>query len=89
MYIFQIMQSSLNFIAEQEPWRTLSEKYYGIQTYLEEAISKSIMFDIQPHLLMENDQNQIDDIVKYILNHHKKDLLETMKKVSHWSTHQN
>ena len=40
------MESQLNLIAEQEPWKNLSVKYYGIHSYLKEAISKSIIFDI-------------------------------------------
>ena len=47
------MESQLNFISEQPPWKNLSEKYFGIQTYLKEAIGKSIMFDIQPHFLLD------------------------------------
>ena len=77
---FQVMKSKLNFIAEQEPWKSLSEKYYGIQTYLKEAISKSIMFDIQPHLL--SNDSQIDDVVKHLLNNYQEDILEAMKNVS-------
>ena len=73
------MESQLNFIAEQEPWKNLSQKYYGIQTYLKEAISKSIMFDIQTQLLMDDDN--IDDVVKYLLNNHQRDLLKAMKNV--------
>ena len=74
------MKSKLNFIAEQEPWKNLSMKYYGIQTYLKEAISKSIMLDIQPHLLLNEDQ--IDDVVKHLLNNYQKEILEAMKDVS-------
>ena len=74
------MKSKLNFIAEQEPWKSLSENYYGIQTYLKEAISKSIMFDIQPHLL--SNDSQIDDVVKHLLNNYQEDILEAMKNVS-------
>ena len=77
---FQVMKSKLNFIAEQEPWKTLSMKYYGIQTYLKEAISKSIMLDIQPHLLLN--EEQIDDVVKLLLNNYQKEILEVMKDVS-------
>ena len=74
------MESQLNFIAEkEEPWKNLSKKYYGIQSYLKEAISKSIMFDIQPQLLL--DHNQIDEVVKDLLNIHQKDLLGAMKNV--------
>ena len=75
------MKSKLNFIAEQEPWKNLSMKYYGIQTYLKEAISKSIMFDIQTQLLM--DDEKIDDVVKDLLNNHQRDLLKAMKNVSY------
>ena len=74
------MESQLNFIAEQEPWKNLSKKYFGIQTYLEEAISKSIMFDIQPDVVLQDDK--IDEVVKYLLNNHQEDLLEAMKNVS-------
>ena len=74
------MESQLNFIAEQEPWKNLSLKYYGIHSYLKEAISKSIMFDIQPQLLLEDDK--IDDVVKYLLNNYQHDILEAMKNVS-------
>ena len=74
------MESQLNFIAEQEPWKNLSLKYYGIHSYLKEAISKSIMFDIQPQLLLDDDK--IDDIVKYLLNNYQQDILEAMKNVS-------
>ena len=77
---FQVMKSKLNFIAEQEPWKNLSMKYYGIQTYLKDAISKSIMLDIQPHLLLNEDQ--IDDVVKHLLNNYQKEILEAMKDVS-------
>ena len=73
------MESQLNFIAEQEPWKNLSNKYFGIHSYLKEAISKSIMFDIQPELFLED--NKIDEVVKYLLNNHQKDLLEAMKSV--------
>ena len=74
------MESQLNFIAEQEPWKNLSLKYYGIHSYLKEAISKSIMFDIQPQLLLEDDKT--DDVVKYLLNNYQQDILEAMKNVS-------
>ena len=74
------MESQLNFIAEQEPWKNLSLKYYGIHSYLKEAISKSIMFDIQPQLLLDDDK--IDDVVKYLLNNYQQDILEAMKNVS-------
>ena len=74
------MESQLNFIAEQEPWKNLSLKYYGIHSYLKEAISKSIMFDIQPQLLLDDDE--IDDVVKYLLNNYQQDILEAMKNVS-------
>ena len=74
------MESQLNFITEQEPWKSLSMKYYGIESYLKEAISKSIMFDIQPQLLLDN--NQIDEVVKILLNNHQRDILEAMKNVS-------
>ena len=74
------MESQLNFISEQPPWKNLSEKYFGIQTYLKEAIGKSIMFDIQPHLLL--DEDEIDDVVKYVLNNHSRDIPGVMKKVS-------
>ena len=74
------MESQLNFIAEQEPWKNLSMKYYGIHSYLKEAISKSIMFDIQPQLLLDDDE--IDDVVKYLLNNYQQDILEAMKNVS-------
>ena len=74
------MESQLNFIAEQEPWKNLSLKYYGIHSYLKEAISKSIMFDIQPQLLL--DDHKIDDVVKYLLNNYQHDILEAMKNVS-------
>ena len=74
------MESQLNCIAEQEPWKNLSTKYFGIHSYLKEAISKSIMFDIQPDLLLEDDK--IDEVVKYLLNNHRKDLLAAMKYVS-------
>ena len=74
------MESQLNFISEQPPWKNLSEKYFGIQTYLKEAIGKSIMFDIQPHLLL--DDGEIDDVVKYVLNNHSREIPEVMKKVS-------
>ena len=74
------MESQLNCIAEQEPWKNLSMKYFGIHSYLKEAISKSIMFDIQPDLLLEDDK--IDEVVKYLLNNHGKDLLAAMKYVS-------
>ena len=74
------MESQLNFIAEQEPWKNLSSKYYGIHSYLKEAISKSIMFDIQPQLLL--DDHKIDDVVKYLLNNYQHDILEAMKNVS-------
>ena len=73
------MKSKLNFIAEQEPWKNLSMKYYGIQTYLKDAISKSIMLDIQPHLILNEDQ--IDDVVKHLLNNYQKEILEVMKDV--------
>ena len=74
------MESKLNFIAEQEPWKNLSNKYFGIHSYLKEAISKSIMFDIQPEILLE--EHKIDEVVKYLLNNHQRDLLEAMKNVS-------
>ena len=74
------MESQLNFIAEQEPWKNLSNKYFGIHSYLKEAISKSIMFDIQPEILLE--EHKIDEVVKYLLNNHQRDLLEAMKNVS-------
>ena len=74
------MESQLNFISEQPPWKNLSEQYFGIQTYLKEAIGKSIMFDIQPHLLL--DEDEIDDVVKYVLNNHSRDIPGVMKKVS-------
>ena len=74
------MESQLNFIAEQEPWKNLTLKYYGIHSYLKEAISKSIMFDIQPQLLLDDDK--IDDVVKYLLNNYQHDILEAMKNVS-------
>ena len=74
------MESQLNFIAAQEPWKNLSLKYYGIHSYLKEAISKSIMFDIQPQLLLDDDK--IDDVVKYLLNNYQHDILEAMKNVS-------
>ena len=77
------MESQLNFIAEQEPWKNLSLKYYGIHSYLKEAISKSIMFDIQPQLLLNDDK--IDDVVKYLLNNYQHDILEAMKNVSFYS----
>ena len=54
-------------------------KYYGIQTYLKDAISKSIMLDIQPHLILNEDQ--IDDVVKHLLNNYQKEILEVMKDV--------
>ena len=73
------MESQLNFIAEQEPWKNLSHKYFGIHSYLKEAISKSIMFDVQPELFLED--NKIDEVVKYLLNNHQRDLLEAMKNV--------
>ena len=73
------MESRLNFIAEQEPWKNLSKKYFGIQTYLEEAISKSIMFDIQPHLLLNDDQ--IDEVVKDLLNDYGDEILKAMENV--------
>ena len=75
------MESQLNFISEQQPWKNLSEKYYGIQTYLKEAIAKSIMFDIQPHLLLDDD-DKIDDVVKYVLNTHSRDIPGVMQNVS-------
>ena len=74
------MESQLNFIAEQEPWKNLSNKYFGIHSYLKEAISKTIMFDIQPELFMEDDK--IDKVVEYLLNNHQRDLLKAMKNVS-------
>ena len=74
------MESQLNCLAEQEPWKNLSSKYFGIHSYLIEAIEKSIMFDIQPDLLLEDDK--IDEVVKYLLNNHGKDLLAAMKYVS-------
>ena len=74
------MESQLNCITEQDPWKNLSNKYFGIHSYLKEAISKSIMFDIQPDLLLEDDK--IDEVVKYLLNNHRKDLLAAMKYVS-------
>ena len=74
------MESQLNFISEHPPWKNLSEKYFGIQTYLKEAIGKSIMFDIQPHLLFH--ENEIDDVVKYVMNNHSRDIPGVMKKVS-------
>ena len=73
------MESQLNFIAEQEPWKNLSNKYFGIHSYLKEAISKTIMFDIQPELFMED--NKIDKVVEYLLNNHQRDLLKAMKNV--------
>ena len=73
------MESQLNFIAEQEPWKNLSNKYFGIHSYLKEAISKTIMFDIQPELFMEDDK--IDKVVEYLLNNHQRDLLKAMKNV--------
>ena len=79
------MESQLNFIAEQEPWKNLSLKYYGIHSYLKEAISKSIMFDIQPQLLLDDDK--IDDVVKYLLNNYQHDILEAMKNVSLYSSY--
>ena len=80
------MESKLNFIAEHDEWiwKNLSEEYYGIQTYLKEAITKSIMFDIQPHLLLNHNH---DKVVEYILNHHQKDLPLVMKNVSLYSNH--
>ena len=74
------MESKLNFIAEQEPWKNLSNKYFGIHSYLKEAISKTILFDIQPELFLEDDN--IDNVVMYLLNNHQRDLLEAMKNVS-------
>ena len=74
------MESQLNFIAEQEPWKNLSNKYFGIHSYLKEAISKTIMFDIQPELFREDDK--IDKVVEYLLNNHQRDLLKAMKNVS-------
>ena len=74
------MESALNCIAEQEPWKNLSTKYFGIHSYLKEAIYKSIIFDTQPDLLLEDDK--IDEVVKHLLNNHGNDLLEAMKKVS-------
>ena len=74
------MESQLNCLAEQEPWKNLSDKYFGIHSYLKEAISKSIMFDIQPDLLLEDEK--IDEVVKYLLNNHRNDLLEAMTNVS-------
>ena len=79
------MESQLNFISEQPPWKNLSEQYFGIQTYLKEAIGKSIMFDIQPHLLL--DEDEIDDVVKYVLNNHSRDIPGVMKKVSMYLFH--
>ena len=78
------MESQLNFIAEQEPWKNLSNKYFGIHSYLKEAISKTIMFDIQPELFREDDK--IDKVVEYLLNNHQRDLLKAMKNVSTAST---
>ena len=77
------MESQLNFIAEQEPWKNLTLKYYGIHSYLKEAISKSIMFDIQPQLLLDDDK--IDDVIKHLLNNYQHDILEAMKNVSLYS----
>ena len=74
------MESQLNFIAEQEPWKNLSMKYYGIHSYLKEAISKSIIFDIQPQLLL--DDEEIDEVVKYLLNNYQHDILKAMKNAS-------
>ena len=74
------METQLNLIAEQEPWKNLSKKYFGIHSYLKEAISKTIMFDIQPELFL--DDNNIDSVVMYLLNNHQRDLLAAMKNVS-------
>ena len=74
------MESQLNLIAEKDPWKYLSTEYFGIQTYLKEAISKSIMFDIQPQQLLG--ENEIDEVVKDLLNNHQIDLQEAMKNVS-------
>ena len=83
-FLFQIMESQLNYIAEkEEPWKNLSKTYYGIHSYLREAISKNIMFDIQPQLLFET--NQIDEVVEHLLNIHQKDILEAMKNVKKWA----
>ena len=76
----QVMETQLNLIAEQEPWKNLSKKYFGIHSYLKEAISKTIMFDIQPELFL--DDNNIDSVVMYLLNNHQRDLLAAMKNVS-------
>ena len=73
------MESQLNCITEQEPWKNLSIKYFGIHSYLKEAISKSIMFDIQPELVL--DHEKIDEVVEYLMNNHEKDLVEAMKNV--------
>ena len=79
-FLFQIMESQLNYIAEkEEPWKNLSKTYYGIHSYLREAISKTIMFDIHPQLIL--DQNQTDEVVKRLLDIHQNDLLEAMKNV--------
>ena len=72
------MESQLNFIAENEPWKNLSHKYYGIQSYLKEAISKSIMFDFQPQIILDDG---IDEVVKRLMNHYQDDILEAMKNV--------
>ena len=74
------METQLNLIAEQEPWKNLSKKYFGIHSYLKEAISKTIMFDIQPELFLDDDN--IDSVVMYLLNNHQRDLLAAMKNVS-------
>ena len=41
---------------------------------------QTILFDIQPELFLEDDN--IDNVVMYLLNNHQRDLLEAMKNVS-------
>ena len=61
-------------------WIVCNDLHFYSMIKIPKAISKTIMFDIQPELFL--DDKKIDSVVMDLLNNHQRDLLSAMKNVS-------
>ena len=75
----KVVEEQLKRALKKPPWNNTAKDYDDLHIHLRDSIAKTILFEVQPHLL---DSNQIHETVKNLLDIEKEEFPRLMQQVS-------
>ena len=74
----KVVEAQLKRVLKKQPWNETAENYDDLDVHLKNSIAKTILFEVEPHLL---ESNQIHETVKNLLDIERNHFPKVMQQV--------